>query len=221
MLHACKLLIALLCIQSAQAQNNVMFMNDPRSGRPLTLSKYEQYQGSAFLFDDWKKATVYAKDGTVFANVEMKFDVHENKFYYIQNNNTYYLQENVQMIKLFLDADTNNAMIFRNGFDINASIGPASFVQILHDGKVKLVKFTQKFIIEYSEYNNPNKLKAFSETVQYFGFLNNKWQSVKLSKKDAEKWLGTDYPQLIKQGDSNNLNLKTEAGWIALLKLLQ
>ncbi len=48
------------------------------AGRPYFTTKYNQYEGSPFLFDDWKEADVITAKGEKFEKVMVNIDLYGN-----------------------------------------------------------------------------------------------------------------------------------------------
>ena len=144
-----------------------VYLSDPINGRPFMIKKYEDINGSAWLFEDWKTANVTDKFGTTHLIVQVRLDLYANKLFYNHNNTVYEFITDINEVEIFLShpSDTNNTMLLKKGFNINDVVTPLKYVQVLAEGKVTFLKYLYKSLDETTAYNVPGKIKTF-KTIQ-------------------------------------------------------
>ena len=206
------LCLALTCNAFAQK-----ILHDPITGLPYRLGTYSDIQGSNFLFDDWRPGKVVLRNGKSYGNLLLKFDAHNNKFYYNYKDSLYEFVDDIVEVRLHDKNFKNDAaydMVFKNTFHVANKIKPGIFVQVLTEGKISLVKLHQKPIVEVpgsgSAYGGNEMSRKFVSKNETLAILNNHFKPVKLSLDFLED-LTVDKSREVKAFiKAKNLNVKKE-----------
>lgn len=196
-----------------------VYLTDPINGKPYTIKQYDDIQGSAWLFEDWKTAHVTDKFGTTHLNVQIRFDLYANKLFYNYNNTVYEFVTTINEVEIFLlvPGDTTNRMIVRRGYTINEEVGPLKFVQVLAEGRVTFLKYLYKSLDETTEYNVPGKIKTFTTRSTYYYLKDGKSQSQKPGLKVLEELTSDKWPQVAAYLKQNSLSAKNEKDFAQLI----
>ena len=180
-----KIITIVVFFISVSAKGQI-YLSDPLSGKPYPTGAYNDIRGSAYLFDDWKMSNVTDNHGVTFRRVKIRFDAYDNKFYYTHGDTTYSFVTPLTEIDLFpFTGDTTTKMVFKKGFAVSGKLTPDKFVQVLTEGKIKVIKYIYKTQEETTEYNVPGKIKSFGDRMVYF-FIKD---AIVLSQKPNSKLL--------------------------------
>ena len=200
------------CILSfAQNEDQRSPLIDKVTGN-IYASQYVDVQGSQFLYDNWLNGMMELKNGAVFTNLQLKFDNYSNKFIVSKGEDKSY-EITSDIHKVWIYPEMNDTLLFENGFQINSKINAGKFLQVLAEGKITLLKFTNKELETYNEYGNANILKRFRETPEYYIYKNGQFETAKVSKKDLEDKLSDKWPAISAYLSKNGLSGKDEKSW--------
>jgi len=210
-----------IAIDNLQAQANSVsttgkwgqqiFLSDV-NGRAFE-NKYADINGSAYLFPDFKFATIELADGRKYANVKARLNLVEHEVNFIASNGEEgYIGKG--MVKSFLINDTTRQGIktysFQTGFPKTDNQTVIHFYQILASGKIALVKSINKNIEERLNELSGEKSKEFAVRENLYLLIGGELKRV---KKEASFFLSAmeDKKDLVSQFiSSNKLNFKTE-----------
>lgn len=205
-------------IQFSLAAAQQTFISDKATGRPYMVQQYNDVQGSPFLSEDWKKASVTDASGTTFIGVLIKFDAYSNKFLFNHNGNAYEFVTDISEVEITPElSDSPDSIIFKKGFAINGKISPDKYVQVLAAGKVNFVKHIYKVIEERSEYNVPGKIRSFVLRTAYYFSLNGIWQNEKPGNKFFESLLKDKWKTVETYIKEYSLNVKKEEDAVRII----
>ena len=188
-----------------------IFLSDV-NGRAFE-NKYADINGSAYLFPDFKFATIELADGRKYANVKARLNLVEHEVNFIASNGEEgYIGKG--MVKSFLINDTTRQGIktysFQTGFPKTDNQTVIHFYQILASGKIALVKSINKNIEERLNELSGEKSKEFAVRENLYLLIGGELKRV---KKEASFFLSAmeDKKELVSQFiSSNKLNFKTE-----------
>jgi len=188
-----------------------IFLSDV-NGRAFE-NKYADINGSAYLFPDFKFATIELADGRKYANVKARLNLVEHEVNFIASNGEEgYIGKG--MVKSFLINDTTRQGIktysFQTGFPKTDNQTVIHFYQILASGKIALVKSINKNIEERLNELSGEKSKEFAVRENLYLLIGGELKRV---KKEASFFLSAmeDKKDLVSQFiSSNKLNFKTE-----------
>ncbi len=186
-------------------------LREPVSGLPYRVKIYDNIQGSAFLFDDWKPSIITDKSGTVYLNVLVKFDAFANQFFYLKGDTTYEFITNVDVVELFpLRGDTSTKMVFKKGFNTGEKIQKEKFVQVLTEGKITSIKYIHKTQQDITQYNTPGTIKVFNDNMIYVFIKDGNIISQRPSPKLLQEILKDKWSIVDAYMKQNALNPKSE-----------
>ena len=188
-----------------------IFLSDV-NGRAFE-NKYADINGSAYLFPDFKFATIELADGRKYANVKARLNLVEHEVNFIASNGEEgYIGKG--MVKSFLINDTTRQGIktysFQTGFSKTDNQTVIHFYQILASGKIALVKSINKNIEERLNELSGEKSKEFAVRENLYLLIGGELKRV---KKEASFFISAmeDKKELVSQFiSSNKLNFKTE-----------
>ena len=220
--------VMVISIQVEAQSNNIsttgkwgqqIFISDV-NGRPFE-NKYADVNGSAYLFPDFKYATIVLTDGRQYANVKARLNLVEHELNFIASNGEegYIGKGMVSSISIH---DTTKQGVkfyrFQTGFPKIDNQTVIHFYQVLVAGKLTLLKSINKNIEERLNELSGEKSKEFAVRenlyVQEGGEL-------KRIKKEASFFLGimADQKDAVNQFISTNkLNFKSEEQLIKLFE---
>lgn len=188
-------------------------MNDQENGNLLYIAQYTDIKGSPFLFDEWMKAELILKNNSRIKDVQLKFDNYLNKFIINKNDTAYEISPSIKEIRFYPSGDTLSAIVFKNGFSINDNIKANSYLQVLSEGKITLLKYSKKDMEEYTEYGDATKYKRFVERSLYFIYSNGSYRLVTLSKKNLQEISSEKWNEVSQYMNQHGLNGKDEKSW--------
>ena len=190
---------------------------DAATGNLLYVSQYTEVQGSPFMVDGWLPAKVIFNN-SVLEHIQLKFDIYNNAFILNKNDTAYVVSPVVEEVRIYPDADTAAALIFKKGFTINAKINTTTYLQVLAEGKITFLKFAKKELEEYTDYGDATKRKRFNESFQYFIYSNGQYESVQLSRKNIENLLSDKRTMVASFLQQYKLSGKDEKSWSAAIR---
>jgi hypothetical protein len=174
------------------------------TGQPVLVKKYEEYEGSPFLYDEWKKGSVKLKNGKEYSNLDLKYDAAEDRVLFKDDRgNTYKFNDPVSEFRL-------NSQLYRSGYQADESRTPDSFYQVLVDGNTQLLKRVAKTIAEQKTYGSAVLKKHFQSTESFFIVKAGKLKKVRKDKKAIFDALGGNAAEMEQYIASNKLNLKID-----------
>jgi len=186
------------------------FWADPvNPGRVYRELKWDNIVGTVLLFEDWHPARVKITQGKIISGVLVNFDVYSHKALYQNKNEPFEFVDQLDFIETDYD-NPKEKRVFMNGF-ISNQFSPTTFVQVLNEGKLRLIKYVRKILVDTRSYgsgNNDNK----SIELQSFYFIadNTAAKPVKLTKSALEELAGNKKADLFSFISSNQLNIKNE-----------
>ncbi|MFN2438603.1 MAG: hypothetical protein ABR503_05350 [Chitinophagaceae bacterium] len=185
-------------------------------GRPYFATKYSEYQGSPFLFDNWKEADVITAKGEKFEKMIVNVDLYGNTALFNRNDTVYMFIEDIKEFSINEGSATH---FFKKGKAMNAQL-PDVFMQVL-SSKPLIAKSVTKQLVEMQGYGTATKVYNFAQSVNYYGEIDGSVQKIKLTKADAQKLFYKKWEQVQTYAASNNLSYKTDTGWMQLLLYYQ
>ncbi len=174
------------------------------SGQPVLLKKYEEYEGSPFMYDEWKKGSVKLKNGKSYSDLDLKYDAAEDRVLFKDKlGNTYKFDDPVSEFEI-------NDLLFRSGYAANESRTENSFYQVLVDGGTQLLKRINKTITEQKTYGSAVLKKQFQSTESFYMVKAGEIRKIKKDKKAIYEVLGNKAAEMDNYIASNKLNLKID-----------
>ncbi|MDT3405227.1 hypothetical protein [Mucilaginibacter terrae] len=178
------------------------------NGRPYRLKGAVDVEGSAFLNDDWQKATVKLSNGKTYKDASLKFNLADNELLFKgKDGEPFTFMEPVS--EFAITDDLQNIHTYRNDYSFEGE-SPATYFEVLADGTTQLLKKTTKSIGDFKEYNGPI-VKKYVTSVKYYLYKDKKAIQIKPDRKSLLYSLGSKQAELDTYIKNNNLNLKQDA----------
>lgn len=164
----CSAVLAFTTSVQAQPGLNVEIS---QQGVSLIGKSYKDVKGSPLLYDFWTRAEVTFTDGTLATNQYIKYDQISGLVYYKTKDNKE--QKFEKPVRQFVIKDLINneeiSRIFRNGFSrVDEDTNPTTYFEVIADGKIKLIKYLVKKIVEERGAGSINVSKQIQQTSRYY-----------------------------------------------------
>ena len=179
------------------------------SGQPVLLKKYEEYKGSPFWYDQWKKGILRLKDGRAFKDMDMKYDIVGEQVVFERSGVVLRFNDPVSEFTLGNE-------LFRSGYQAADGRTEQSFYQVISDGNVQFLKRINKTVTENKPYGSATLQKEFTSSEGYYIARGKQLRKVRKDKRSIFEALGNRSAELEQFAASKKLNLKDDAD-IALL----
>jgi hypothetical protein len=183
-------------------------------------NKYGDVNGSAYLFPDFKYATIVLTDGRQYSNVKARINLVEHEVNFIASNGEEgYIGKG--MVTAITINDTTKQGIkkytFQSGYPTTDNQTVIHFYQVLASGKAKLLKSINKNIEERLNELSGEKSKEFAVRENMYLQIGG---GLKRIKKEAGFFLGLMADQKDAMNlyiNSNKVNFKNEDQLINLI----
>ena len=201
-----------LCLSSVFSQVQIQ---DPLSGRLLSVSKYGGINGNPFLNDRWMKGDVTTKKG-VYANILLKYDAFSNVLYFNRNDELFEFEDEVLSFVLKPNQeDSSTFKFFVKGLDC-VDVKTNQFLQELCKGTLGFYKATIVFLSEMNKINE-GVVKNFQKGVKYYFKSDGKMAQVMLNKKDLLALVEKRQSDVESYATAEGLSFKKENDVIKIL----
>jgi hypothetical protein len=212
-----KILSAILFISLFAAKNlsaQYQFVADEK-GRLLTDKRYENVEGSAYLFPDWKEGEVITNEKKIVQNLSLKYDQVADNLLFQANGTSY---EFIPKVTSFVIKSGKLRQKFM--YLMKEDGAPVTgYFEVLAEGKFKLYKKVKKILLEAKGYNSANINKVIDENKRYYYVENGKFKELKINKKSIENSLA-DHKSGVEAYLASNKSLKDEGDIILLFQFL-
>jgi hypothetical protein len=130
-------------------------------GRPFTNKDALNVEGTPLLNNEWKKGTVYFKDGSVSKDVELKFNLEKNELYFNRNGEMFIFNDPITSFRLETESEGKSGeLLFRSGYPANGRHNKESFYEIVADGaKFQVINFRFCYLADAYVYGGTSKKK--------------------------------------------------------------
>lgn len=184
-------------------------------------NKYGDVNGSAYLFPDFKYATIVLTDGRQYSNVKARINLVEHEVNFIASNGEEgYIGKG--MVTAITINDTTKQGIkkytFQSGYPTTDNQTVIHFYQVLASGKAKLLKSINKNIEERLNELSGEKSKEFAVRENMYLQIGG---GLKRIKKEAGFFLGLMVDQKDAMNlyiNSNKVNFKAEEQLVKLVE---
>ncbi|SEM98002.1 hypothetical protein SAMN05192574_10264 [Mucilaginibacter gossypiicola] len=210
----CLFVFIFLCAQ-AKAQ----YLSD-YSGRPYFLPTHDDVQGNPLLTDTWFKGTVEFVNGKTAAAV-LDYNAYGDELLF-KNPKDSSVQAFVDPVKGFTlkDAAIENSdatdFSFSSGFPPVDDQTTKTFYMVVGEGKVKLLKYYKKRVVESQDFTSMIKTKSFLLANAYYLFNNNQMTKIKPTQKNILDALSDKADKMQQYVKTNKVDFKSD---VALAKL--
>jgi len=173
----------------------------------------EVVEGSPFLFDDFKSATIIDKAGKVYNNQNIKYNLFTQEAVFKNDHGE--LQKFASPLD---EIRIKGYGIFKNGFS-NPMFGNSNTLyEILFTDKLQLLKLELKRIEDGPlGYNDAHPPKKYVSDKRYYLIINNKWVDITKGKKNIVKAFGDKEAIMDQYISKNKLNISNQDDLISLI----
>lgn len=199
-------------------KSQLLNLQDNVTGKPMFINQYEEFIGSAFLFDDWTHANLLGRNGVRYFNYQVKFDVYKNTFYFLHNNQMFEFVTDILEVEMHPNiVDSSSYLLFRKGYTNFPLVLPNVYCKVLADGIITGIELMGKQLNDVYEYGSANKTRQFFNKSENFFLKDKLVYKEKMSKKLMEQLTNDKKEGIQKFISSNSLNLKLNSD---LLKII-
>lgn len=190
-------------------------IQDPLSGKILSVSKYGGINGNPFLSDQWMTGDVNLKQGK-YTNLELKYDAFSNTLYFNKNGELFEFQDEVISFLLMPNKkEESKQQLFVKGLE-SRDFGKNQFVQVLQNGTIGFYKLTMVFVSEMNKINE-GVVKTFQKSERYYFKVNERLEMIRFNKKDILDFFADRSAAVEKYATSADLSFKKEADIVKIL----
>ncbi len=205
---------------AAQLTNTDMNMILKTTGSRLDLGRYEEINGTPYLFEGWKNGTINLNNQSLTAINDIRFNCYQNQLEYLLEGQVYTPLNRYNEFSISLLNGRNEIVyqIFRNGFlDVAEA---RTYFEVLYDGKTKLL---QKHFVRVDEYAEPlsyRRLRKFTKVTSLYVYKTSekKLFKIKNEKKSILEVIADKKSLIQNYIVEYNLKLKNEEEIIDVLK---
>ena len=213
--------LSLILIQTGRSQNPAqavlpqgpppmpMFIEDI-NGRPFSEKGIEDIEGSPFLFNDWNLGIVKFRNRQFAKGVNLRFNIYNNQLYFKKDNQQLEFALPVEefMIRGLKDTDSVD-VYYRSGFPDTEKTTYQTFLEVLADGNLVLLKYRYKVIGSFKPYNQAER-KKFEDREQLFVYVDKRMVKVKKEKESIIEALPQYKAAILSIVEEKKLKLKNE-----------
>jgi hypothetical protein len=140
-------------------------------GRPFTNKDALNVEGSPLLNNEWKKGTVYFKDGSVAKGVELKFNLEKNELYFNRNGEMFIFNDPVISFRLEMESEGKSGeLFFRSGYPAHGRHDMETLYEVVADGaKFQLINYRFSYLADAYVYGGSSK-KKFTPNEELYVF---------------------------------------------------
>lgn len=191
-------IIILQVLVAYQSKAQYDFLPDQTTGRPLTVSRYENVSGTPYLVDKWSNGEVRLANGSLVKPKAIKFDVVTNKLLFQQEDKVFEFFPRVAAFTLLLPDGKRTFLLKDSGKD--------GYFELLVDGNIQLLKKITKTVLERKGYNSAVMEKVIDENISYAIIEGGKQKEIKLTKKSLSAALPNHKTEIMSYSfNSDNL----------------
>ncbi|WP_183565820.1 hypothetical protein [Mucilaginibacter sp. SP1R1] len=206
----CFFVVMICCSLVAKAQ----FTKDYQ-GKPYTEISNADAEGSPYLITNWAAGSVSFSNGKK-VTAKLKYDLMKDELLF-QNKSDSSAMTFIEPVQGFsfnyfpIAESSLTPLIFGNGFPPVEGQTPASFYQVIADGKVKLLKHYKKVVRIDQAFNSATSTKTFVLVDVYYLFVNNQLTKIRPGQKTILSALNNKAAELQGYMKSNTINYKSDA----------
>lgn len=191
------------------------------NGQPLYVINQTEIEGSPYLDDQWGKGVVYFKNGKATDRVPLKLSLYDGQLYFDMGGNSNVFIDSIQRVRLWVgDTSVGKARTFLAFPGRPAEYQANTFMELLEDGDIRLLKYERRDIEEYKDVSQAVH-RRFKKVVSYYVMMKDgELKQVRLSKESLSRAIDVDLSRLDKVIADSHLKLKGEATYTALIHQL-
>jgi hypothetical protein len=165
--------LAILANVFGQTNQNNSFLPQQISGQPF-INSYLAYDHSPFFKDNWVKGSVTLNSGIEFNDLNLKFDMFQNKLIYFNTYNKAMVIIDDDIIESFkLTDDLGETEVFKKISIDKNDARKDKYYSIIVEDSITLVVLYEAFIDNYTSANPGTKKIGSFENKKHFLYLQN------------------------------------------------
>ena len=153
-------------IGDTRADNDIVF-NDLTT-KYFKDKRYANVEGNPFLLDDWSPGKLVMKSSIKYEGLKVRMDLLKQEVVVLESSNKEMVAP-IAFIRQLELTNGENKLIFRTGYPKIEKKTVNTLYGVLIEGKVSLLKFSQKDIVQKDEFD---KRKSFILYEDYYVFFN-------------------------------------------------
>jgi hypothetical protein len=197
---------------------NIVIANPTYNNGSYIAEKQKDYEGTIFLFDDWRPGLVLLQSGESFDSLQLKYDAVKNILFVKIEDKDYRFTAGVKEFAIYLPE--NQPLIFRHYRGIKEKEDEKIFYEVLKDGNYQLLRYRKKQLVTETTNVPGLKTKKIEEELIYFIAMPD--SSLHRIKKRTEKELLNVLPLKTEELKvfikNHNLNLAVDKDIIVLME---
>ncbi|MEO7212451.1 hypothetical protein [Mucilaginibacter sp.] len=202
-----------LCLSAIIHTASAQFMHQ-RDFKPITTQDYTNIDGTPYLYDTWQQGSVILVNGVSSKEkMSLKYNLVDDVVSFKDKESGEEMAFVVPVQEFTLNLNNDDELFvrrFRSGYKNIEGSTPASFFEVLSDGKIQLIKKFNKVVFESQNIGSASKTKSFMEKSKYYLVNNGKALPVKNDKKSLLAGLGDKQAQLEDYIKSNKISFKSD-----------
>lgn len=188
-------------------------------GRPF-VPYYREIEGTPFLFQEWKKAKAILANGLAMEDAFVNLDLYKQEIHFLnQRKEEIILNPGVIKELQFVDSSGGDATLktLRMGYPPVDNQKNGNFYLVVADGKMQVLKFSYKQIVELKNEMSGEIRKEFKSNDTYYVYVNDKIFPLKKDKNFFLNNMSDKLDQVQKYITEKNVNFRNQHQIIALV----
>ncbi|MBD1362192.1 hypothetical protein IDJ77_00090 [Mucilaginibacter sp. ZT4R22] len=185
-----------------------------RDFKPITTIDYTNVDGTPYLYDTWQQGMVKLANGVSSKDkMPLKYNLVDDLVSFKDKESGEEMAFVVPVQEFTLNLTTDDELFvrhFRSGYKGIEGSTPASFFEVLSDGKIQLIKKFNKVVFETQNIGSASKTRSFLDKTKYYIVNNGKALQVKNDKKSLLAALGDKQAQMEDYIKTNKVNFKSD-----------
>ena len=191
MKYTLTLIAILFIIPFAYGQKEIKFFTNEQ---PIDVNRYNNIEGSPFLFKTWKKATLYDVYGAAYNDVFFNYNGLTQEIELFKNDTEFIILNSLFYDRIVAEDEEapNGQLVLKKGLD--PELGE-SFVQVIHEGeKLTVIKQfnVRKSKVTINDVGKIRNFENFTRTTNYYVISPLAMVDMSTKKRQLLKLLGKE-----------------------------
>ena len=185
------------------------------SGKPIYLKVEYTIEGSPFYPKDYYRASIYTREGKVYEEINVRFNVMDNLLLMKQDDGTELVVTSPVSRVIFTDRDPPGMLnsVFAKGFPRTGQQNEQTYYEMLDSGRVKLLKHRSASYDDKTYYGLAGITRVFEIKVTYYLFAEGKMGKLDKGKDELLSLITEKKEELNKYIDEKSLKCRNESDW--------
>lgn len=203
--------------KEANAYGDRLIITD-NEGRPFA-NNYGGIEGSPYFIEYYCPAILRLNKGKEYQNIQTKLNLYKHEIVFIDETSKEMIAADGLVINIFL-MDTLGAKvktyIFRSGYPPSDKSNVSQFYQVLSDGRLQLLRFIKKEIVEQKDVMTGEIRKEFVTREEYYTFSSGEIKKLKKDKEYVEELMKDREEKITEYVKGKKVNFKNISNLISL-----